>query len=355
VLPFALVMAGRDAAASDRWSLGEALYGEAIQLARETGQATPLCAGLSWLAGLEARAGHEEACRRHAAEALALCDRHGLGFFRLWTLDALADLELGLGRPDAAMATLAEKQERPREAGIADPDVSAVPQLVEASVRAGRTEQVLTPLDEFAHQAKRKGQPWALAKLERCRGLMADEPQLEHHFREALRLHELTPDRFEEALTRLCYGERLRRTKRRLQARSELRRAFQAFDELDAAPWAERAALELRATGETARRRDPSTLDQLTPQELQIALVLAEGATTREAATRLFLSPKTIEYHLRNVYRKLGVRSRDALARAVAVRAGPSSSTDAAGLGRSPQVDGGAAPATAPRRVGTPD
>ena len=114
----------------------------------------------------------------------------------------------------------------------------------------------------------------------------------------------------ESARTRLAYGERLRRDGQRVRAREQLRAALEAFDALDARPWAERARAELAATGETLRRRDPSTLDELTPQELQIALLLAGGKTTREAATALFLSPKTIEFHLARVYPKLGVRSR---------------------------------------------
>jgi DNA-binding CsgD family transcriptional regulator len=95
-----------------------------------------------------------------------------------------------------------------------------------------------------------------------------------------------------------------------VQARGELRAAIATFDDLAAEPWAERARLELLASGETARRRDAGTLDQLTPRELQVALVLAEGHTLREAAAKLFLSPKTVDYHLRHVYRKLGISSR---------------------------------------------
>jgi DNA-binding NarL/FixJ family response regulator len=109
----------------------------------------------------------------------------------------------------------------------------------------------------------------------------------------------------------------LRRSGRRTQARGELRCALQTFEQLGATPWAERARGELLATGETARRRDMSSVDELTPQEFQIALLLAEGSTTREAAAKLFLSPKTVEYHLRSVYSKLGVRSRSALATAM--------------------------------------
>jgi DNA-binding CsgD family transcriptional regulator len=101
-------------------------------------------------------------------------------------------------------------------------------------------------------------------------------------------------------------------------AREQLRAAHEAFNRLGARGWAELASAELAATGETARRRDATTLDELTPQELQIALLLASGKTTREAAAAVFLSPKTVEYHLRHVYRKLGIRSREELAAALA-------------------------------------
>ena len=119
---------------------------------------------------------------------------------------------------------------------------------------------------------------------------------------------------FEAARTRLLYGARLRRARRRLQAREHLRAALATFDHLGATPWSDITSAELAATGETARRRDPSTRNDLTPRELQIALLLASGSTTREAAAALFLSPKTIEFHLRSVYRKLDINSRDELA-----------------------------------------
>ena len=140
------------------------------------------------------------------------------------------------------------------------------------------------------------------------------DEELEREFDEAIDLHGQTPDVFETARTRLAYGARLRRAGHRVRAREQLREAIEVFDALGAAPWSNLARVELEATGETARKRDPSTLDQLTPQELQIALLLADGRTTREAAAAMFLSPKTIEYHLRNVYRKLGVHSREELA-----------------------------------------
>jgi DNA-binding CsgD family transcriptional regulator len=190
-----------------------------------------------------------------------------------------------------------------------------VPELVEALVRLDRASEAGERLEPFAKAAEAKGQPWSLARLARCRGLLTGSDAA---FAEALRLHALTPDRFEEARTRLCHGEALRRARRRAEAREPLRRAIEDFDALGAKPWADRARRELEASGETARRRDPLTLDQLTPRELQVALVLADGLTIREAATKLFLSPKTVDYHLRHVYRKLAIASRSALAEALA-------------------------------------
>jgi DNA-binding CsgD family transcriptional regulator len=315
-LPFALALAGRDAATSDRWAVGRSLYEEAIALARETDQALPLSAALAWLASVHARQGDGPACEAAGREALELTERLGLWHFHIWALDALADLELGLGRLDSAIERLEQKQRTLTEHTLTDPDLSSIPELVEAGVRGGGGGAGATAVDAFAQAAERKGQPWALARLERTRGLLAE--RFEPHFDEALRLHGEARDRFEEARTQLCFGERLRRSGQRVKARDQLRAAFEAFDELGAAPWGERARAELLATGEHARRRDPSSLDELTPQELQIGMLLAGDNTTREAAAKLFLSPKTVEYHLRNVYRKLGIHSREELTRELA-------------------------------------
>ena len=148
--------------------------------------------------------------------------------------------------------------------------------------------------------------------------MVAAEGEAERYFDTALAMHALTPDAFETARTRLAYGARLRRERQRIRAREQLRTAVELFDRLGAEPWSEMARAELAATGETARRRDVSTLNDLTPQELQIALSLADGRTVRETAAVLFLSPKTIEYHLRNVYRKLSISSRGELKTALA-------------------------------------
>ena len=145
---------------------------------------------------------------------------------------------------------------------------------------------------------------------------MASDDDFEEHFRDALQRHrpELP---FETARTQLVFGERLRRGGRRVDARAQLRDALDTFERLGAEPWSERARAELETTGERVRRRRGAPTDELTPQELRVALVVARGASNREAAAALFLSPKTIEFHLRNVYRKLGIRSRTELVRAM--------------------------------------
>jgi DNA-binding CsgD family transcriptional regulator len=162
--------------------------------------------------------------------------------------------------------------------------------------------------------ANHTGRVWALAAAARYRGLIASDADVDAHFEEALSLHERSPRRLERARTELCYGERLRRAGRRVDSRARLRSALDTFDGLGAAPWSDRTRAELAATGETVRRRDPTVTERLSPQELQIALAVGEGQTNREVAASLFLSPKTIEYHLHNVYRKLDVRSRAQLA-----------------------------------------
>jgi DNA-binding CsgD family transcriptional regulator len=308
----------RDWATTDEWASAHAAYSEGIALARETGQGVALAFGLGGLAWLEARQGREKECRAHAAEGREACIRAGVVTHELWAVAALGDLELGLSRPEVALLHYEEWDELLRSRGIEDTDLSPGPELVEAYLRLGRHTQAAAAAARHAASARAKGQPWALARAARTRGLLASDEELEREFDEALRLHELTPDVFETARTRVAYGGRLRRAGRRVRAREELRAAIELFDALGAAPWSDLARIELGATGETARIRDVSTLDQLTPQELQIALLLAEGRTTREAAASMFLSPKTIEYHLRNVYRKLDVRSRAELSEAVA-------------------------------------
>jgi DNA-binding CsgD family transcriptional regulator len=153
-----------------------------------------------------------------------------------------------------------------------------------------------------------------LALAARCRGLLADDAGFVVAFESALARHEGDPRTFEGARTLLLYGERLRRGKQRLEARARLNEALALFEELGTTAWSRRTAAELAATGVRARRRKDAARAELTPQELVVARLVAQGHTNREVATQLFLTTNTIETHLRHIFQKLGVRSRTELA-----------------------------------------
>jgi DNA-binding CsgD family transcriptional regulator len=331
VLPYALNLIARDQATTDRWTVAEATYQEAIALARESGQQTALAFGLSGLAWLQARRGREQECRACAAEALELCQGLGMGLHEIWATAALGELELGLGDAASAVAHFERQQQLLADLAITDPDLFPAAELVEGYLKLGRTGDAQQAAAEFAATAEAKGQPWPLARALRCQGMLAADTHFADLFERAITLHELTPDVFETARTRLAYGERLRRARNRVLAREQLRAAADTFEDLDARPWAERARAELAATGETRQPRDASTIDVLTPQELQIALLLTGGKTTRETAAALFLSPKTVEYHLRHIYQRLGIHSRDELAQRLS-----HTSPDGSGVGDQP-------------------
>jgi len=284
---------------------------EAVDLVRALGQQGELTDALHRLAWVEAMLGREEDCRRHVAEHMELLA--GKEYDGVIGGPALGLLELGLGRPHEAVEALEQTRrargERMRGDAITPRPVLA--NLIEASVRAGLLEAARRDLRELSRQAEICGLPFVLAAAARCRGIVEGEEQ---RFLEALGWHERQPNAFERGRTLLCYGELLRREKRRADARSRLRAALVDFEEVGAASWAERARLELAATGERARRRALDTRDELTPQEVQVAGLVAEGLTNREIAARLFLSPKTIETHIRHTFQKLGVRSRTELA-----------------------------------------
>ena len=191
--------------------------------------------------------------------------------------------------------------------------MSDVPDAVEAAARSNRLREVAGHLARFEEWAQSSSDPNALALLARCRALV-DEPHAEEHYEQAVALaHSLPP--FDQARTELLYGEWLRRQRRRLDARRHLRTALELFRRMGVTPWAARAQAELRASGETARKRNPTTRDLLTPQELQISRMVASGMTNPEVAAKLFLSPRTVDYHLRKVFTKLAIASRAELSR----------------------------------------
>ena len=319
-LPFLLCHVAADRAASNRWAEAAAGFHEAIAVARESDQGAELAIALARLAWLEAREGKEEACRAHAGEALQLSSQFGLGPCQVWALAALGDLELGLGRAETARSRYGQQLAALRERGIHDVDLSPAPELVEVYLRTGRGQQAAETAESFARDAAAKQLPWAMARAARARGLVAPDDDFEACFAEAAVHHGETLDVFETARTHLAYGSRLRRARHRVKARQELLAAIESFDRLGAEPWSEFARVELAATGAHVGRRDVPALAQLTPQELQIAMLLAARRTTRETGAALFLSPKTVEYHLRSIYRKLGVGSRDELAAAMEPR-----------------------------------
>ncbi len=317
VLPRLLLHIALHEMSTGRTAAAEADFHEAARHARETGQPSELAPALAGLARVEARLGKADECIANARAAREICAELGLGTSALWAIAALGELELGRGDAAAAVEHFEEQQAFLDELRVADVDLWPAPDLVDAYLRLGRRDDAVAILEPYARRAHEKNRPWALARLHRSRGLLAAPGEIEECFEEALRLHEPTDDVFEIARTRLAYGARLRRARRRVRARGELRAAIELFDRIGAEPWAEQATAELAATGETARRRDLSTVDALTPQELQIGFLLAEGRTTREAAATLFLSPKTVEYHLRHIYRKLDINSREALSAAL--------------------------------------
>ena len=312
-LPSLLFHVARDDATTNRWARAEATYDEAVRLARETGQDTELAMCLAGLAWLRARLGREEQCRALVAESLPLSRSRDIHVARIWSLFALAELELGRGEAAKAQTHLEEIEELRGTLRLSDPDLSPAPELADALLRLGHPEEAASVARRFFDAATAKGQPWALARAHRTRGLVGDDKDLDENFQAALDRHAHTLDVFETARTQLAYGARLRRARRRIDARLPLRAALTTFDELAATQWADHAAAELEATGEPTHRREPSGVQTLTPQELQVSLLLGEGRTTREVAAALFLSPKTVEYHLRKVYTKLGIRSRTEL------------------------------------------
>jgi DNA-binding CsgD family transcriptional regulator len=302
-----------------RWAAARADATESVELAQDTGQLPLLTHSLAALAHTEAALGAEDACRRHVTEGLTLVARYQAEATGTYHHAALGLLELGLGRIPEAIVALEECQRHADRLQMQPSLVQCTPDLIEAYARAGRRDDAAALIDVFEARAAKTGSRWAQAATGRLRALIAPDGDFRAGFEGALALHEGLPMPFERARTLLCFGERLRRARQRADAREPLKEALETFERLGARGWAERARTELRATGEQQTRRAETAAEQLTPHELQIALLVAQGMTNREAAAALFLSPKTIEYHLGQIYRKLDVRGRAQLARLMAM------------------------------------
>lgn len=316
-LPNLLFLTARDDATTDRWDAARAGYSEAIALAREGDRTTDLTMCLAGRAWLSARTGAEPEALADADEAEGLARANDLRVARAWVLFARGDLELGAGRVAAALAAFEELDAALSDLGLLDVDLAPGPEVVDALVRLGRVDEAAPRAATYHRRALAKGQPWAIARAERALALVAAPGAAVGHFEAALAQHRLSLDCFETARTQLAYGAWQRRARRRVAARPLLREGLATFERIGARPWAEQAAAELLATGERPHRRGDRSIDLLTPQEAQIAGLLGAGRTTRQAAVALFLSPKTVEYHLRHIYTKLGVHSRSELAAAM--------------------------------------
>jgi DNA-binding CsgD family transcriptional regulator len=287
---------------------------EAVELAREVGAENLMRVPLGILGEVAAIRGDVDAARSFAGEALEQASERGLTLAAAYAGRALAAVDLAEGRWVDCLDRLESLSEL-RIAGFSSyVVVQTMPDRVEAAVRSGQRDRGVAAMTEFESWAAASGARGAKARLAACRALLAETGDATELYEEALGAGvDLGP--FSLARIQLLYGEHLRRERRRSDARVQLRKALEAFESLRAAPWARRTRSELGATGEKARKRDASTVDQLTPQELQIARFVSEGLTNKEVAAQLFLSPRTIDSHLRNVFSKLGVSSRTQLAR----------------------------------------
>ncbi|KAB8181187.1 helix-turn-helix transcriptional regulator [Microbispora catharanthi] len=346
-LPVVLEFVATAERLAGRLAESRAVSEEGLELAREAGYANTVAAHLANLAAVAALRGEEEPCARYAREALAIAVPHRVGLRAGLAAYALAMLDLCLGRFAAAHDRFTAIVAAGPGAGHPTVVWRSTPDRIEAAVGAGDPDAARKALEAYERWSAHAGTAESRALLARCRGLVLPDDQAVEALGEASRLHD---NPFEAARTGLLLGERLRRTHRPGEARAHLRAAFETFQRAGAAPWARRAYGELRAAGESvpvetstaAKDVEKYTaavpeaipgvrgtvLDTLTPQELRIATLVAGGATSKEIAARLFLSPRTVEYHLYKIYPKLGITSRTELARLVVLRKAPAAPDD---------------------------
>ncbi|MFB7242886.1 LuxR C-terminal-related transcriptional regulator [Streptomyces populi] len=261
--------------------------------------------------------GSPEAVTEHAAAAEQVAAAHGLAQAATLAQWARARADLARGRLDEAAARLGPLVGAGPRRGHFAVRMLAVPCFVEAAARTGRTEAARSAVAEFARWSAQGSDPQAGAQLARCQALLSGPEECEALFAAALARHEEVAGDFERGRTQLLYGAWLRRRRRPGEARGRLRDALVSFERGGAFGWAVQARAELRATGDAAPGGPAGPLALLTPQQLRIARCVAEGATNREVALRLSVSPRTVDHHLRNVFAALGVRSRVELSRLV--------------------------------------
>ncbi len=292
------------------WSAVRSCADEALGLAQSVGPralSAPPLAWLTLLAALQGRPEYDDRLRELEGVAAA----HPLGILT----DPVHDLTRWAKATHAAGAadsfTALHHLRRLRVPAICR---MAAVERVDVAVRADEPELARGWVDELSGFAEPTGRSWALAGVAHGRAVTAEPDQVEALFEDALTHHGRSGRRVDEARTQLAYGEWLRRTQRRVDARLHLRRALATFEDLRADPLVDRATQELRASGETARKRDPSTAVQLTPMELKVAQLVASGLSNKDVAAQCWVSPRTVAFHLRNVFAKAQITSRGELA-----------------------------------------
>jgi DNA-binding CsgD family transcriptional regulator len=295
---------------SGRWDAAAAASTEGLELARGVGQPPLTAFPSAWLALLSALRGDSTAGSQ--VEELRELAKEPLGVVAgpFADITSWARAVLAAQEHDAERALQHAKR-------VTHPIFRRLAALdrMEAAVKSGSTELAREWAEELLAFGAAAQARSASAVGHHGLALTSEKGDAEQHFRTALELYDGGGRPVDRARTQLAYGELLRRQGRRVDARPHLRAALEVFDDVRAEPWAERARQELRASGETARKRDVSTLENLTPQELQTARLVAEGLSNRQVAERMYVSPRTVEYHLSHAYQTLGVRSRSELAR----------------------------------------
>ncbi|MFF5932637.1 LuxR C-terminal-related transcriptional regulator [Streptomyces sp. NPDC012508] len=303
---------------------------EGLRTAELTGQRNAAAHQHAVLALAASVSGDRHAVAEHAGRALGTARPHGLVQATTLAEWSLARAELADGLAAQAAARLAPLVGQGPRSGHFALRMLAVPCFVEAACAAGRAADARAAAEEFAVWAGLGVDPQAPAQLARCRALLAGADDSAHWYGEAVRHHEESGNDFERARTLLAYGKWLRRRRRPVDARGPLSDALVTFERAAAGVWADQARAELRATGGAVggtAATSPEVAGELTPQQQRIAGLVAAGATNREIADRLSLSPRTIDHHLRNVFARLGVRSRVELSGLLARTAGSTGDT----------------------------
>jgi DNA-binding CsgD family transcriptional regulator len=312
LLPLALTTGTGMHLFAGRLAMASSLVDELAAVNEATGSNLTAYAAMT-VAAFQGREAHAaQLIEAATSEVVRRGDGQGLTFIH-W---ATAVLYNGLARYEEALAAAQQAAEDSLEVRLA---TWGLVELIEAAARSGEPDRAADALARLSQTTAPSGTDWALGVEARSRALLTDGQAAETLYREAIERLERTRVRVELARAHLLYGEWLRRERRRVDAREQLRHAHELFTEFGMEAFAQRAARELLATGETARERNVETSDRLTAREVQIARLAGDGLSNPEIGAQLFISPRTVQYHLHKVFSKLDISSRNELGRALAI------------------------------------